>query len=281
MEQEIWKDVVEWEDMFDVSNLGNIRSKERDIVAKDGRKMHIKGQIRTPCIDCHGYFYIKATRNGKQYFIRFHRAVAEAFIPNPDNKPYIDHIDTNPKNNTVSLNRDGSVDISKTNLRWVTCKENSNNPLTVKHIKDACTEENIKKQIQSKKNNGTWQGRCVYQYDMNGVFVTKYETISDAANATRTHIENISNAIDVESKSAGGFLWRSMLEDNVKYTQNLLRGKTPIAMIDEENGKEIKRWDTLKSLTNELKLNRHGLSYSLRYKDGRYKGAFFKYIQKE
>ena len=280
MEEEIWKPVKGWEEMFEVSNLGRVRSKERDVVAKDGRKMHVKGKLRTPCIDQHGYFYIKATRDGKQYFIRFHRAVAEAFLPNTENKPYIDHIDTNPKNNTVFLNSDGSIDSKKTNLRWVTCKENTNNPLTIKHIKDACTEENIKKQIQSKKDNGTWQGRRVFQYDINGTFVAEYETISDAAKTTAIHIENISNAIDIKSKSAGGFLWRSTFKENVEYRPNLVRGKTPIAMIDQ-NGKEIKKWDSLKSLTNELKLNRHGLSYSLRYKDGKYKGMLFRYTPKE
>ena len=54
-----------------------------------------------------------------------HRAVAEMFIPNPENKPCVDHIDTNILNNHVD------------NLRWVTQKENNNNPLTRKHNSEA------------------------------------------------------------------------------------------------------------------------------------------------
>ena len=72
--------------------------------------------------DKDGYFEVGLYRNKKRYFRRVHRLVAEAFIPNPENKPYIDHIDTDPTNNHVW------------NLRWVTQKENALNPLTREHI---------------------------------------------------------------------------------------------------------------------------------------------------
>ena len=73
-------------------------------------------------------------KNGKTKTIYTHKLVAEAFIPNPENKPCIDHINTIKTDNTVWLNEDGSVNYEKTNLRWVTYKENSNNPLTIKKL---------------------------------------------------------------------------------------------------------------------------------------------------
>ena len=87
--------------VYEVSNLGRVR---------------VNGKIVEPHIH-HGY-----PAYGK-FFI--HRAVAELFVPNPDNKPFVDHINTNPLDNRAE------------NLRWVTAKENSNNPLTVKHQSEA------------------------------------------------------------------------------------------------------------------------------------------------
>lgn len=72
----------------------------------------------TPHLDRYGYLYL--TIKSKHY--KVHRLVAEAFIPNPENKPCIDHKDRNKLNNHYS------------NLRYVTPKENSNNPNTIKHL---------------------------------------------------------------------------------------------------------------------------------------------------
>lgn len=81
-----------------------------------------KGRVK-----CNGKI-IKPRLHGKYLnagsFI-IHRAVAELFIPNTENKPFVDHIDTNTLNNRVD------------NLRWVTAKENRNNPLTLKHSSES------------------------------------------------------------------------------------------------------------------------------------------------
>lgn len=77
-----------------------------------------------------------------KYFV--HRIVAELFIPNPENKPFVDHIDTNPLNNHIS------------NLQWCTASENMNNPITKKRLSESMkkrhiSEESIEKQRQSIK----------------------------------------------------------------------------------------------------------------------------------
>ena len=118
---EIWKDVQGYEGLYQVSNLGRVKSLGRFVV----RPLSQKGyrwkaeKILKPRKNHYGYLRFNLYKDGKRKTISVHRLVAIAFIPNPENKPQIDHINADKTNNTVN------------NLRWVTCKENINNPLTL------------------------------------------------------------------------------------------------------------------------------------------------------
>lgn len=110
---EEWRDVVGYEGLYQVSNCGRIKT---IFSYKKGR---IKGdKLLRPSIDKNGYARYCLNKNGKGTTTKLHRAVAQAFIPNPLNKPLVDHIDGNPSNNHV------------TNLRWATYLENKYNPAT-------------------------------------------------------------------------------------------------------------------------------------------------------
>lgn len=111
---EEWKNIVGYEGLYMVSNLGRIKSLNYHNEHRE--------EIMKPNVWNGGYLKIGLYKNGKfkRYFV--HRIVAEAFIPNTENKPYIDHINTLRSDNRVE------------NLRWCTRQENMNNPLTlVKH----------------------------------------------------------------------------------------------------------------------------------------------------
>lgn len=94
---EIWKDIEGFEGRYAVSSWGRVKG------------LH---GILTPYENHKGYLKVGLLRNGKRVKRRVHRLVAQAFIPNPENKPEINHIDGNKKNNSFS------------NLEWVTGEEN-------------------------------------------------------------------------------------------------------------------------------------------------------------
>ena len=115
MEEEIWKPIKDFEGYYEVSNIGRVRSLNY--------KRTGKGKILKNIEDYKGYLEVVLTKNGKRKQFKVHRLVAEAFIPNPENKPCIDHINTVKSDNRVE------------NLRWVTYKENSNNEKTLEKFK--------------------------------------------------------------------------------------------------------------------------------------------------
>ena len=183
---EIWKPVMGYEGLYECSNLGNIRS------LWFGKEKTMK--LRT---DRDGYLLVNFHKGKKQTTYKVHRLVAEAFIPNPENKPEIDHINTDKTDNTVWLNEDGSVNYDKTNLRWATKFENMNNPVTTNRMSTA-------KKNQEKGNHQT----PIIQYDLNGNFIKQYPTIKEASMETGTYKKSISSCASGRYKTAGGFKWK-------------------------------------------------------------------------
>ena len=106
---EDWRDVVGAEDCYEVSTLGRVRSKDRDYSKRRGKDIIAHAGTRTH------YPMVNLCVKGVKTTRCVHRLVAEAFLPNPDQKPCIDHIDRNRANNVVS------------NLRWVTHSQNQQN----------------------------------------------------------------------------------------------------------------------------------------------------------
>lgn len=117
---EVWKPISGFEGLYEVSSLGNVKTLEREIYNAQG-KLHYRRKERLLKVNGSRYPSVVLCKDGKIYPKAVHRLVAQAFIPNPENKPFIDHIDTDPYNNRVD------------NLRWVTQQENCLNPLTRIH----------------------------------------------------------------------------------------------------------------------------------------------------
>lgn len=117
--QEIWKYIKGFEGMYQVSNLGRVRSVDR--FDSMGR-LH-KSDIKAIRDNGHGYKVVQMYKDNKPKIGYIHRLVATAFIENPDNKPEVHHIDSDRGNNKLE------------NLQWVTSKENNNFPEHIKSMK--------------------------------------------------------------------------------------------------------------------------------------------------
>ena len=172
---EIWKDVVGYEGLYEVSNFGNVRS------IAHGRIKTLKPQKRQ-----HGYLsvflYGKGgnERNFRQCSV--HRIVAEAFIPNRENLPEVNHIDENKQNNRVD------------NLEWVSHKGNCSTPSLVSRHKE-------------RQNKCPNFHKSVEQYTKDGEYIATYYSAREAQRVTGVGYSNISSSIK-EHRTAGGYYWR-------------------------------------------------------------------------
>ena len=114
LEKEIWVSVHN-ADNYLISNLGNIRTKNRYITDKNGNKKFFKSKYLIPTVNSRGYYHINIKMNDNKYHVlSIHRLVAEHFIPNPSNLPEVNHKDENKLN------------CKHTNLEWCNRSYNLN-----------------------------------------------------------------------------------------------------------------------------------------------------------
>ena len=169
---EIWKPVVGYEGLYEVSSYGRVRSLDK--ISADGRR--IKGKILTPYLTEKGY--LRCFIYDKQ--IKIHRLVAQAFLPNPNNYPEVNHKDENKQNNMIWVNKDGSIDYVKSNLEW--CNHSQN----IRHSK----------------------GKIIIQYDSKGKILREWKnlaTIEEQLNYNKSNICSVCKGI---RKTAYGFIWK-------------------------------------------------------------------------
>lgn len=170
--QETWKDIKNFEGLYQVSNLGRVKSLAR----KAGfiiRKEHIiKSSVKE-----NGYLKVNLYKDNKCINKNVHRLVAEAFIPNPNNYPCINHIDYNKANNIVD------------NIEW--CSYAHNNKYS------NC-------QIKAGKSTRI----PILQYTKDGVFIKEWASATEASKILKLLNSPITACCKGRAKTAYGYVWK-------------------------------------------------------------------------
>jgi hypothetical protein len=184
MQNEIWKDIKGYEGQYQISNKGRVYSIPRIIKKSNGKTQFVRGRILKAYIKQHKYLEVNLCINGKGKWYLVHRLVAEAFIPNPNNLPQVNHKDENKLNNNVD------------NLEWCTPKYNTN-------YGDA-----QERKIATRK-------KPVLQYSLDGELIAEYESISTAARATGFDYSGIRSCCTGKYKKAYGFRFTFSNEEDI------------------------------------------------------------------
>lgn len=151
MLNEIWKAVRYYEDLYEVSNYGRVRSLERIIIDKNGKCKTVHEKFLTQHDNGRGYLFVNLWKNNKCKREYVHRLVALAFIENPNKLPQVNHKDEDKQNNYVE------------NLEWCTSEYNNNYGNHVSKMISTCVKNGVYEQFSERMkkdnpNKGQYKG---------------------------------------------------------------------------------------------------------------------------
>lgn len=182
--EEIWKDIVGYEGLYQVSNFGRVRSLDRFVKGSHNNLKPVKGKILNPEKTQFGYLQVSLSRkNLKHKRFKVHRLVADSFIANPFNLPQINHKDEDKMNNRVD------------NLEWCDSFYNQNY--------GTCGERKHKHLI-----NHPQMSIAVEQLTVSGEHIAFYPSMKEAGRQTGIKQGSISKVCSGERSQAGCYKWK-------------------------------------------------------------------------
>lgn len=182
---EIWLPIPGFEGRYEISNQARIRSNDFVIKTKTGKDRVIHGRIMKPTrAKCASYWTIGLKKGKVQTFITVHRVVAQLFIPNPENYPVVNHINSNKDDNTAS------------NLEWCTQSYN------LKH--SFLNGRKPNRNQLGKKGALSHRSKPIFQYTKTGELVKQWDCAQAAKEAG---FNNCKGAASGRQKYCKGFIW--------------------------------------------------------------------------
>lgn len=178
--EEQWKDIFGFEGLYQISNFGRVKS----LKGCRGVQERILKSLKNK----DGYLQVVLCKNGKIFHKLIHRLVAQAFLPNPNNLPEVNHINEVKTDNVIILNEDESINEEASNLEW--CDHSYN-------------------VVYSK-------AKAVLQCDKQGNFIREWPSTNEIQRQLGFSHGNISYCCLGKLKQAYGFIWRYKNEENQK-----------------------------------------------------------------
>ena len=188
MEQ--WKDIEGYEGLYQVSSEGRVRSLPRTIVYSDGQIHYYDGCVLKQTDDKDGYKLVHLCSGGIRRNGKVHRLVAQAFIPNPNSLPEVNHKNEDKTLNTVE------------NLEWCDKSHNMN-------------WNNLSKRIGMKLRNHRSTSKAVVQMTPDNKIVCIYPSTREAERQTGFSHGNISNCISRKLTTYRGYIWQYISDTNI------------------------------------------------------------------
>lgn len=188
-EQPIWKTYPDYP-FLQANQFGEIRTIDRVVTDRNGRKIHINGRVLKQHLNKNGYMKVEFTVNGKTVNLLVHRIVATCFLPNPDNLPQVNHIDCNRTNNRLD------------NLEWCTPQYNIAYCVKMGHF----------------VNNNP--GHPVFAVDLKTGKVLRFESQMEAARQLGVSVGDLNSVIKGLYIQTGGY-W--FTEDESKITEERIQ----------------------------------------------------------
>ena len=184
MKNEIWKDIKGYERLYQVSNLGDIKSLKRNVYAGNGKyRWQYERILSKKKTNGNGYITVSLYKNNDVQNRYVHKIVAETFISNPNNYKYINHKDENKANNYVD------------NLEWCTARYN-------------CTYNNRHIKIGKKLINNKASSKPILQINNKNEIVKSYPSISEASRQLKVSSQAISDCLRGKQKHSANFKWK-------------------------------------------------------------------------
>lgn len=223
--EEIWKDIIDYEGYYQVSNLGRIKSLHRIVIDKNNHTKTIKEHYMTGNDNGKGYLTVLLKKDSKGVRKYIHRLVAQAFLPNPDNLPEVNHKDENPYNNIV------------TNLEWI----------------DYLGNRIYGSRLERLSNSNTIH-TPILQYDLDFNFIAEYKNGSQAAKELGFENQNMAiyKCANKQANSGLGYIWRYKDDENIYEIPRPSRFFNNIFQYNATTGEFIKQYYNYKTASNEM-----------------------------